>query len=302
MASTDSIFRVQDDLISRSEAVQQALKSQTASLRTAKPRTSLSFLEEEKERGALLATIEDLRRKFDALQRKEQTWDEVVDPVSGNVYFKDRYSGETAGKYLNAVPGSTSFGYASLGIALQRRQTPRDGTGPIVVKHVLESSPVFGLVLACDRLMTINREDVTQLKLSVVHALLNGHAGSKVLLGFSRPPEDFRHDKFWDTAASLEARAMYTEGGTIRHPIEDVEVEATRSNAVPLSEELDLDEAHLPPGPLPPASAPAQSSPASWIKTLRSTPKDAGNSAVFTGAMASLSSSTFGGGATSGSA
>ena len=88
-------------------------------------------IDEEKERGALLATIEDLRHKFDVLQRKEQTWDEVVDPHTGNVYFKDRATGASAGKYLNTVPGSTSYGYASVGIALKVRQPPPAAPPPL---------------------------------------------------------------------------------------------------------------------------------------------------------------------------
>ena len=143
--------------------------------------------------------------------------------------------------------------------------------------RVLESSSAHGHVLPFDRLVAINREDVTGLKMSVVHALINGHSGSKVLLTFRRPPAEFRGARFWESPLTVNSAAVFSSSDhSARMAVEQLEVECVRSNAVPLSEELEADPSlDAPPtptlsaGPRAPASAPPGETPAAWIKTLR---------------------------------
>ena len=96
----------------------------------------------------------------------------------GNVYYKDSVTGQTTGKYSSAVPGAMSYGFATIGATLKTRNA---WGGDIIVASVLPGSDLQGLVSLGDCLVAVNGEPVEDLSLTLVHALIGGKAGTKVL-------------------------------------------------------------------------------------------------------------------------
>mmetsp|Transcript_441 Transcript_441/g.905 ORF Transcript_441/g.905 Transcript_441/m.905 type:complete len:1108 (-) Transcript_441:78-3401(-) len=221
------------------------MSRQSQSMDNGHPSSTVALMAE-KENADVLRKVEDLQNMFDGLSHGIQRWEEVVDPKTSNVYYKDMLTGKVSGKYINVVPGADSYGFAGVGISLARRRGRATDDGPVFVNMVSEKSSAYGKAERGDRLLAVNGENVDNIGLTLIYALLNGRDGTVVVLRFSR---DLR------------------QGPHI------FDVEAIRKNGIPLAEDLDKEGTFMQRSFNMPEDKEPVSTPATWIKdSMQGTP------------------------------
>ena len=151
----------------------------------------------------------------------------------------------TSSKTLLQRPPSRTSNTKSVGgvgLAIRRLASQKD-RGPVLVHRVDEHSQLSGKVRPGDRLMSVNTEEIDDLPMRTIHALVDGQDGTKLTLQFESIVPGKEKERKREIQTMPQALAFWD--GIDRQPDDTTvqkSLEVVRSSKLPLSRATENDD------------------------------------------------------------